>query len=613
VTPDALLALAVLALAVAGLAAEVLNPDVLLVAALASLVALGVVDMETALRGFASPVLVTLAGLFVVAAGLRATGVLELAADGVLGRGTGLRTTLARLVGAAASSSAFVSNTAVVAMGIPAVTGWARRHGVSPSRVLIPLSYASILGGVCTLLGTSTNLVADDLLRSRGLEGLGFFELALVGLPLAAVGLVYLVALGPRLLPDREPDKSPQEKAREYVADMRVPPGSELAGETVEEAGLRRLPGLFLVRIERETGTVAPVTPAERLAAGDRLTFAGVIDRIAELRRIRGLEAASAGRRASGAPAGGDGAAGGSGPSGGDPPPPDDPGWELHEAVVSPGSPLVGTSVRDAEFRARYNAAVMAVHRHGEKIEERIGDIVLRPGDTLVLEAAPGFSRAYRDSSDFYLVSRVDEAGSRPRRGHAWRAVAVLVATVGAAATGLVSLPLAALGGGLATVLTGCATYGEARRSIDWSVLVVIGCALGIAAALEASGAAAAVGTALASTAEAAGPTGLLAAVVLGTMVLTEMITNNAAVALVFPLVATAASAQGLDPRPLLLGATVAASLSMATPLGYQTNLMVFGPGKYRYLDFVRVGVPLQLLLAAGTVALVRWWWPLAG
>jgi di/tricarboxylate transporter len=585
VTPDALLTLAVLALTVVGLAVEVLSPDLLLVAALVSLVALGVVDLETALGGFSSPVLVTIGGLFVVAAGLRATGVLEQAAARVLGRDTALRPALARMSAAVSASSAFVSNTAVVAMGVPAVTSWARRRGIAPSRLLIPLSYASILGGVCTLLGTSTNLVADGLLRSHGLRGLGFFELSVVGVPLILAGTAYLALAAPRLLPDRGSEESPRERAREYVADMRVVPGSSLAGRTVAEAGLRRLPGLFLVRIERETGTVAPVDPAERLAAGDRLTFAGVVDRIAELRKIRGLRPAAA-----------------------DPGTGQGDGWELHEAVVSPGSPLVGTSVRDAEFRARYNAAVMAVHRHGEKIEERIGDIVLRPGDTLVLEAAAGFSRAFRDSPDFYLVSRMEDS-SAPRHDRAWRAVAVLAATVGAAATGLVPLPLAAMGGGLAMVLTGCANTGEARRAVDWSLLVVIGCALGLAAALEESGAAAAVGAAMGRAAGVLGPAGLLALVVFGTMLLTELITNNAAIALVFPLVATAAATQALDPRPLLVGATVAASLSMSSPLGYQTNLMVYGPGKYRFLDFARVGLPLQLLSGGITVAVVRWWW----
>ena len=581
---DAVLTLAVLALALGVMASELLSPDVTLVAALVALVAAGVLDMEAALEGFSNPALVTVGGLLVVAAGLRATGVLERSVDAVLGRAGPPGRALDRMTGATALSSAFVSNTAVVAMGIPAVTSWARRREISPSRLLIPLSFASILGGVCTLIGTSTNLVADGLLRAHGLAGLGFFETAILGLPCAVVGLAYLKWVAPRLLPDRASDASDETRAREYLAELELTPASRMAGKTVREAGLRSLPGLFLTRIDRDGETVAPVDPAERLHDGDHLVFAGVTERIADLLRRRGLRPVS------------------------DDPRPEDPGAvELHEAVVSPSSPLAGTSVRDAAFRSRYNAAVVAVHRHGEKIERRIGDIVLRPGDTLLLEAGAGFERAFRDAPDFYLVSRMEGTGA-PRHEHAGRSVAVLLAVVAAAATGLVPLPLAAVGGGVAVILAGCVTPGEARRAVDWSVLVAIGAALGLAGALEASGAAAWLGEGMAAAGRAAGPTGLLAVVFLGTVLLTETVTNNAAVALAFPVAAGVAGAGGLDPRPFLLVATVAASLSFSSPLGYQTNLMVYGPGGYRFTDFTRVGLPLQLLLGTVAVATARWW-----
>ncbi|MFB6240040.1 MAG: SLC13 family permease, partial [Gemmatimonadota bacterium] len=293
-------------------------------------------------------------------------------------------------------------------------------------------------------------------------------------------------------------------------------------------------------------------------------------------------------------------------------PPEADPSWELHEAVVAPGSPLVGTTVKEAEFRARYNAAVIAVRRHGEEVEKRIGDITLRPGDTLLMEADPAFERAFRDSTDFFLVSRVEDSEGR-KHEKAPRALAVLAAVVVGAATGLVPLPLAALGGGLAMLLTGCLTPGEARRSVDWSVLVAIGAAIGLAGALRASGAAELLGGGLEWVAGAFGPVGLLVGVFVGTVLLTEVVINQAAAALAFPVVVAAAASQGLDPRPLVLTAAVAASMSFSTPLSYQTNLLVYGPGRYRFTDFTRVGVPLQLLLGLTAVLVIPQVWPLTG
>lgn len=583
---EAYFTLAVLAVTVVAIARELFSPDVLLFAALIVLMATGVVGVDEALAGFGNPAIATVAALFIVAAGLRATGALEEVAQSVLGAGASLRGTLARLSASTMALSAFVNNTPIVAMGIPAVTGWAKRRGVSASRLLIPLSYASILGGVCTLIGTSTNLVSDGLLRSHGLAGLGFFELATVGVPAVAVGFLYLTFVAPKLLPDRQEAPVRGKQVRRYVVEMELTEPSPLLGRSIEEAGLRHLPGLFLVRIERRTGVLSPVAPTERLFAGDRLTFAGVVDTIVDLRTFRGLVPAASDR------------------------PPEANEWELHEAVVSSGSPLVGTSIRDANFRARYNAAVIAVHRHGERIETRIGDIVLRPGDTLLLEAAPGFVRAYRDSTDFFLVSRVGQSAA-PRHGLMLRAALVLAAVVVAGATGVVPIVIAALAGGVAMVAFRCLPMGDARRSVDWSVLIMIGAALGIAQAMEASGAAALVAGGIVQAGDAFGPVGVLAAVFLATLLLTELLSNNASVAVMFPIGLATAASLGLDPRPFLIAVTVAASLGFSSPIGYQTHLMVYGPGGYRFLDFTRTGVPLQLLLVALCVAVIQWAWPL--
>lgn len=579
--------LVVVALMITAIAREILSPDVLLFGALVVLLIAGVIDVDVGLAGFGNPAVATVAALFVVAAGLRATGALEVAARKVLGGTRSLRGALARLTVSTAAFSAFVSNTPIVAMAVPTVNSWAQRNRISPSKFLIPVSYASILGGMCTLIGTSTNLVSDGLLRDYGLAGFGFFELAAVGVPCAVVGIAYLVLVSPALLSDRVAIQTVGEEVRKYLAEMVLSDPSPLIGKTIEEAGLRHLPGLFLVRIERSTEVISPVGPGVRLFPGDILTFAGIVETIKDLRAYPGLTVTSAGRPAAARA-----------------------DWRLHEAVVSPGSPLVGSGVRDADFRARYNAAVIAVHRHGEQIRGRIGDIVLRPGDTLLIEAAPGFTRAYSNSTDFYLVSQVRESAP-PRRDLAWRAIMVLAGVVFVAAVGVLNIAVAALAGAIGMVLMGCVSLGEARRSVDWSVLLIIGSALGVAAAMESSGAADILALAVVGTASSFGAVGTLAGLFVAAMILTEVVSNTAAVAIMFPVAINGALTLGVDPRPFVVAVTIAASLSLSTPIGYQTNLIVYGPGGYRFSDFSKVGFPLQAVLAVLCVTLIPLIWPL--
>lgn len=584
---EALLTFAVIVVTVALMAQEFLSPDYLLLGALLVLAVTGVVEPEQALSGFANPALATIGGLFLVAAGVRATGVIDRVAAAMFGEARSLRAVLARLTSLSALGSGFMSNTAIVAIGIPTLDRWARKHGISPSKLLIPMSFASIIGGLLTLIGTSTNIVMDGLMRDEGIEGLGFFELTAVGVPLAVVVILYLTFVSPHLIPARASAETPAEESTEYVTEMVLDESSPLVGETVEEAGLRGVEDLYLVRIERETGIVAPVEPGERLAADDRVTFAGALDRIVRLRHLEGLRPVTAAEL-----------------------PEDTETWEVYQAVITQRSPLVGTKVEEAEFRARYNAVVLGVERRGKQPRASIGERVLRAGDTLILEAGPGFGRAHRESADFLVVQPV--AGSVPRTaGREQVALAILGGMIVAAATNLIPLPIAAPAAGLLMIVTGCVDPGEARRSVDWSVLVAIGSAIGIATALEASGGAAILGGAVSVMAEVAGDWGLLLGIFLGTVLLTELIINQAAAALVFPIVLALAASQGLDPRPLVLTATVAASLSFSTPLNYQTNLMVYGPGRYHFSDFTRTGVPLQLLLGVVAVGMIRIVWPL--
>ncbi len=587
-TFDAAAALAVLLLTLVAAAREWASLDFLVLVALFLLVVARVVDVETALSGFSNPALLTIGGLLVVAAGLRTTGVLQDLAPRILGSGGGLRQVLFRLTSTTAVGSAFLSNTALVAMGIPTLLNWSRRHRVPATKLLIPLSYASILGGMCTLIGTSTNVVMDGLLRAHGIEGLGFFELAMVGVPLLVIAIFYLTLVAPRLLPGEAEVDAPAREPRRYITEMTITRGSPLIGLPVAASGLTDVTGLYLLRVERdEVVSFPPVDPDVRLAAGDRLAFAGVREQIIQLRRRRGLRLTTYSPPGSGAEH-----------------------RQLHEAVVAPGSPLVGATVGEADFRPRYSASVVAIHRHGGELEEPLDGVALKAGDTLLLEAGPGFTRAFRDAPDFYLVTAVEGSESL-RREKKGGALAILAGVILSAATGLVPLPAAALGGGIAMLGAGCLTAGQARRAVDWSVLVMIGGAIGLAATLEATGAAELLGTGLQSAGRTFGPLGLLAAVFFGTAFLTETIVNQAAAALAFPVVVAAAAAQGLDPRPLVIAATVAASFSFATPMSYQTNLMVYGPGGYRFTDFVRVGLPMHLVLGVTAIGLIQAIWPL--
>ena len=540
------------------------------------------------LAGFANPAVATIGALFVVAAAVQRTGALHGVSDGLFGRSRALRPVLLRLTGITTVASAFLNNTPIVAMFMPVVMTWARRAGISPSKLLIPLSYAAIAGGVCTLIGTSTNLVVSGMLQNvAGQAPFGMFELTLVGAPLALVVIFAVAALGPRILPARVDvlDEAGGTQ-REYLLEMRVGEDSPLVGRTIEAAGLRHLRGLFLVRIERASGIISPVGPQETLSVDDHLTFAGEVDTIVDVTtRFRGLE-----------------------PIVHDRPPEADYRWRLHEAVVAAGSTLVGQNIREARFRSRYNAAVVAVHRRGERIESKIGDIFLHPGDVLLIEAAPGFGSSHGASPDFYLVNEVEES-EPPNRERARIATGILVAVVALASTGAFPVVLVALAGAGAAVGMRCLTPGDARRSVDWSVLIVIAGSLGVAQGLVNSGVAPRFASLLVEASGGLGPVAVLVAVYFVTMLLTEIVSNAAAAALIFPAAIAAAAAVGADPRPFAVAVAVAASLSLATPLGYQTNMMVYGPGGYRYTDFLRLGLPLQVFLGVLAVPAIAVLW----
>jgi len=555
-------------------------PDMTIWAGTIAVTLAGIISPTQALGGFASESVLTIAALFVIAAGMRETGALDVIGSHVLGRARTERGALLRLMPHAAAMSAFLANTAVVAMLIPILSDWCRRVRVSPSRLLMPLSFLSILGGMCTLIGTTTNLIVSETMEQAGLDGISMFELGRVGLPCAVIGAAYLFFIGPRLLPTRmDAGAALGDPSREYLVEMKLQPTCPLAGKSVHEAGLRRLPGLFLVEIVRGEQIISPVGPDEILQEGDQLAFAGAIQTIVDLERIPGLtpaadveyEASFAERR----------------------------NRRYCEAVVSHSSILLARNIRDANFRALYNAVVIAVHRGGERLKGRIGDIVLRPGDTLLMQAGPHFVEANQNNPDFYLVRRIDQA--RPvRHDRTWIAMTLLallvILMVFGGHAGIRPVIAAFLVAGL-MMLSGCISIADARRTVHLDVLMTIAAAFGLGHALDESGAARAIGEMIVAAAGQWGALVSLALVYISTIVLSIFITSKAAAVLIFPIAMVIAAQLGLNPRAFAVTVASAAASSFASPISYQTNMMVFGPGGYKFGDFLRVGLPLHLLL----------------
>lgn len=609
-TGEAWLTLGVVSLMIVGLVRHPQVADVIFVGALSLLTLAGVVTPSDALAGFKNEGMLTVAALFVVAAGLVETGVLAAVTQRLLGDVEEAPAALRRVVPASAVASAFLNNTTIVAMAVPALLEWCRKRRVAASKLLLPLSYAAIIGGVCSLIGTSTNLVVHGLMQQSGLPtlsaGLGMWEIAWVGLPIAVVSTFYLVLAAPRLLPDRKEFLEMLEATRrEYLTEVLVEPSCPFIGQTVQLAGLRGLPGLFLIEIERGSELISPVAPDERLRQGDRLTFAGVVSTLVDLQRIPGLRPAADVAHDLETPTRQD--------------------RRLCEAVISRSSPLVGQGIREAGFRTLYDAAVVAVHRNGERLSLKIGDVKLEPGDTLLLQTGPRFVRAHRNNPDFFLVSEV--GGSEPLR-HERGALAL---TIAGGMILLMTLPdlfaqwhwmaqaapwferqrvIFALLAAAAMVATRCLSARQARRSLELSVLVAIAASFGVGTAMQRSGAASVVAELTVRLVPAElGWIGVLGAVYLLTWLLTELMSNNAAAALMFPVAVSVAQQAGLDPRGFAVTVAIGASAGFLLPAGYQTHLMVFGPGGYRVRDFIRMGVPMVALWFVVTMLVVPWVW----
>jgi di/tricarboxylate transporter len=438
----------------------------------------------------------------------------------------------------------------------------------------MPLSYAAVFGGVVTVIGTSTNLVVSDLLVAQGDDPLGIFEITGVGLPVAAVGVAVLVLTAPRLLRHRHGAGVEVAAASQpYTIALRVDHDGPLVGQTIDEAGLRHLRGVFLAGVERG-GAVIPARPGTMLGAGDVCYFAGDVVDVVDLLEIRGMSSAE------------DAHVVGAG---------DRPDAGLFEAVVSERSELAGSTLRDAGFRARYDAAVLAIRRHDDDLPGKLGTVVLRPGDVLLVLATPEFERQWRGHGDFSVIASLD--APPPVRRH--RAGVVLLAIAGMIAlsvTNVLDLMEASLLAAAILIATRVISATEARRAVNLNVVLTIAMSVSLGTAVSVSGLAAEMATVLGNVGDPFGDIGRLVAVLVATMLLTELLSNNAAAALMVPVATATAIEANLDPRSLAIVVLIGASCSFLSPIGYQTNLMVYGLGGYKFRDFTIVGAPLTLV-----------------
>ena len=586
-SPDAWITLFTIVACLGALSLTRLPADVILLGGVGTLLLLDVLSVKSALVGFSNEGVATVGVLYVVAHALSATGAVEWMSSGILGRPRSLRMAQFRLMAPVVFFSSVMNNTPVVAMMVPVVTDWSRRLGFPASQLMMPLSFAAIIGGICTLIGTSTNLIINGMLQQLEQDiDLGLFDLVWIGVPCSLAVMAFIMLTSRRLLPFKQGAALSFEDTRQYSVEMIVEPDSPIAGRSIEDAGLRHLPGLYLAEIVRGDRVIGRVSPLVHLQANDRLVFVGNVDTVVELKKVTGL--VSAENQVFKLDHGGE--------------------RSLVEVVIGPDFPLLGKSVREGNFRKYYGAVIIAVCRDGKQIKQRIGDIELKPGDTVLLETNSEFVRKQRFSRDFLVVSPV--ADFQPARSSKrWIAIGIMLVMVLSAATGLLSMFKAAMVAGGLMIITRCCTMDGARRSISWQVLAAIAASLGIGKAMEESGLAALIADFLVASA-AGSELATMLVLFFVTAVFSALITNAAAAVLMFPIAVAASNDLGVSVIPYAVTLMVAASASFSTPIGYQTNMMVWGPGEYRFIDFLRLGIPLTVLVGAVTMFVVPLIWP---
>ena len=570
---DAILVLAILIGAVALFVSEKYPIDFVALLVLGTLLALGLVTPQEGISGLSNPATVTVAAMFILSAGLQKTGATAAVGRLMVRFGQSHFTALVVIMGTITVMSAFINNTAAVAVFIPLVMLVANRRKIAASRLLIPLSYASQFGGVCTLVGTSTNLLVSAISEQAGYGAFSMFEFSRMGLILFVAGVLFFLLLGRWLLPERQAQAlSSAYQLGEYVTEMRVRENSPLVGKSVLESQLGKEHDVTVLRILRKGETIW--APLRQVLKPDHvLLVRGEIGELIRLRDSMRLELNVDFKLRDETLQTED--------------------LRLVQALVAPGSNLIGHNLKQLDFRNRYKALVLAIQRRGETIRDKLNTVVLGLGDAMLIQAHEAEITALRSNQNFIVL---DEVPGTALRHKAPLVIGILLAVVGLAAFNVFPILVTALLGCLAMVLTRCLRLEEAYKAVNWQVIFLLAGILPLGIAMQKSGAAGSIAESAVGMVGGMGPVAVLAVVYLMTSVMTDTMSNNAAAVLLAPIAISTAEQIGVDPRPFLMAITFAASTGFSTPVGYQTNTMIYNPGGYKYTDFLRTGVPLSIL-----------------
>ncbi|WP_346854846.1 SLC13 family permease [uncultured Draconibacterium sp.] len=599
ISTEGYIVLAIVFITIIALAKEIMRPGLIFFSAAIILVATGIITDKEALAGFSNKGMITIGILFIVSEGVRQSGVLNRLAQTYLPRKRRKMVSLIPQIMLPVSLlSAFLNNTPVVIIFAPIIKKWSENLNLSSKKFLIPLSYATIFGGMCTLIGTSTNLVVHGLIIENGYEGFNMFELGKVGVFIAVIGTIYMTIFSNRFLPGEKiffNSKSSTEY-KDYHYDVIIPEGSNLIGLEIKNGRSKDLKGLFIQIINREGNVIETRKGIFKLLANDRLLVAGKSDRLNYILANSNLKLSGI-DLIKGVPKN---------------------DLKQYEAVLAPRFPAIGKTVHEFNFYDHYQAVVLAIHRNGERITTNMDKLHLKTGDNLVLLTTEKFIENWGDSKIFYLTSYIRDYRTTGTFWKKWIATIILLAMVVGTTVGkFISSPdginfdmfyfssIAAM----LLIWLKIMPHQKYTKAVSWDVLITIACAFAISKAMQSSGAAEAIARTTINMSQSFGPLGVMAALFLITAIFTEIITNNAAAALVFPIALAAAQQLNVDPKPFFVTIAIAASASFSTPIGYQTNLIVQAIGNYKFSDYVKIGLPLNLLAFILSMLLIPYFW----